>query len=297
MATEEPCTACTWTPGRQRRCFYKSNVSLFYGVSRRGVWSLGTQYILKDRERDPPNYEPQNTRFLQTCTTIPVPSTLTEWYEPDNVHMQITRRIEGITLDKAWPSLSETEKHGIAKQTSDYLTQLRTLHSDQIESLDHGPLHASLLFAGRDGSPHGPLKSDGELWDEMAGGIKQLDDKIQSLIRQKMPPATPYTFSHGDLSQVNILVKDGKVTGIIDWEGGGYFPRWWEFAVTFRGETKDDSEWKALLRQHMENHGDAGEFWKICFHLRWYPELSERGKEILAALEAEAAPVGGSEKD
>ena len=39
-----------------------------------------------------------------------------------------------------------------------------------------------------------------------------------------MPPATPYTFTHGDLTSVNIMVENGNLIGIIDWEASGYYP-------------------------------------------------------------------------
>lgn len=38
------------------------------------------------------------------------------------------------------------------------------------------------------------------------------------------PVCTPYTFTHGDLNCQNIIVKDGELAGILDWESAGYFP-------------------------------------------------------------------------
>lgn len=37
-------------------------------------------------------------------------------------------------------------------------------------------------------------------------------------------------FTHGDLRQQNIMVKDGNVTGILDWEFSGWYPEYWEFS-------------------------------------------------------------------
>jgi aminoglycoside phosphotransferase (APT) family kinase protein len=167
---------------------------------------------------------------------------------------------------------------------------LRNIQSNQIESLENGPLYNEILFAGGSKIPHGPLKSDDELWNEMAGNIKQLPQEVQDFLRKKMPSAQPYTFTHGDLSQVNIMVKGTKLAGILDWECSGYYPRWWEFVRTLRGETKSDVEWKAILREHMECDGgdEAAEVWKHCFALRNYPKMREDGKEILAALYVEA---------
>lgn len=77
-----------------------------------------------------------------------------------------------------------------------------------------------------------------------------------------MPPATPYTFTHGDLSIGNIMVQDGNVSGIIDWELSRYFPVWWEYAATARIDGPEDREWKSLLRQNLLENVAAMEFWK-----------------------------------
>ncbi|OJJ89571.1 uncharacterized protein ASPGLDRAFT_264381 [Aspergillus glaucus CBS 516.65] len=37
-------------------------------------------------------------------------------------------------------------------------------------------------------------------------------------------------FTHGDLRLANIKVKDGHVTGILDWEFSGWYPEYCEFA-------------------------------------------------------------------
>lgn len=131
----------------------------------------------------------------------------------------------------------------------------------------------------------------------MVGNIKQLPEEVQEVLKKKMPSATPYTFTHGDLSTVNIIVKGTELSGIIDWEGSGYLPRWWEFVKTSRVETTNDKEWKGLLREYMEVHGEntkAVEFWKKCYKLRNYPKQRKGGEETLAALYVEARAEGGS---
>ena len=41
----------------------------------------------------------------------------------------------------------------------------------------------------------------------------------------------PYAikFTHADLSAQNVMVQNGKVTAIIDWEFAGWFPEYWEY--------------------------------------------------------------------
>ncbi len=40
-------------------------------------------------------------------------------------------------------------------------------------------------------------------------------------------------FTHADLRPANIIVKNGHIVGIIDWEMAGWYPEYWEFAKAF----------------------------------------------------------------
>lgn len=232
---------------------------------------MGSRYILKDRGDTPPNFDPQNLPFLRIATTIPVPMILDEWREPDGAHMTILRRIEGETLKEAWPSLSDHEKQRIARQTADYIGQLRNLQSDRLQCLDGSPLYSAYLFANGFGNPHGPFSSDDELWNGMAQALQRLSDDERQRLRQRMPAAKPYTFTHGDLNISNIMIKDGNVTGILDWEASGYFPVWWEFVATSIIDGPEDREWKHLLRGCMQNQTEAEAFWKEFLSLSRSP--------------------------
>ncbi|RHZ46012.1 uncharacterized protein CDV56_102898, partial [Aspergillus thermomutatus] len=102
--------------------------------------------------------------------------------------------------------------------------QLRKLHSPKMQSLGGQPIYSAFLFPGGYGLPHGPLSSDDELWAEMEVTLKGVPEDARLRLQNHMPPAAPYTFTHGDLTYVNIMVEDGCLTGIPDWEASGYFP-------------------------------------------------------------------------
>lgn len=150
-----------------------------------------------------------------------------------------------------------------------YLHQLRSLQSDKIQCLGGCPVFSNFLFkndssssSGEIGIPRGPLASDDELWAEME---RELDERIPEAarvrLRQRMPAAMPYTFTHGDLTMGNIMVEDGEVTGIIGWETAGYFPVRWEYVATSVSDGEEDREWKMLLRRYLPDYSAAREFW------------------------------------
>jgi thiamine kinase-like enzyme len=37
------------------------------------------------------------------------------------------------------------------------------------------------------------------------------------------------TFTHSVIAPRNILIKDGKIAAIVDWESAGWYPEYWEY--------------------------------------------------------------------
>ena len=269
---QEPCSACSWTTDRQDSCGYRSNIKVFYAVGDRAAWGIGSQRIIKDRSSHPPNTEAENLRFIRKNTTIPVPVVVDDWIEQGR-HFLIAERIPGTPLNELWSTLSECDKDSYAKQTVEYLSQLRVLCSTKIQNIHEEPVYSAFLFRDGYGIPHGPLSSDEQLWDEMAKSLQNVPLDVRNRLRQRMPAAQPYTFTHGDLTAKNIIVQDGRVTGIVDWESSGYFPAWWEFASTAIVDDEDDRSWKNLLQRHMEGLDEGLQFWRCYYTLSRWPNV------------------------
>ncbi|MBY6037746.1 aminoglycoside phosphotransferase family protein [Fictibacillus nanhaiensis] len=74
-------------------------------------------------------------------------------------------------------------------------------------------------------------------------GTRDLLDKL----RRDRPSFHPQTLIHGDFTLDNVLVKDGKVTSIIDWSGGAFGDPRYDVSLAIRPkpnafETKEDKE-------------------------------------------------------
>ncbi|KAL2832469.1 kinase-like domain-containing protein [Aspergillus cavernicola] len=243
----------SWTTERQKHCTYKSHIKLFYEAGDRGVWSLGSDLILKDRGPSLPTLEAPNIQFIQEETSILVPTVVESWEEEEEGHTLILmKRIPSEPLSKAWPKLSTDEKQNIVRQTAEYLLQLRKLQSEKMQAPSGRPIYSNFLFLDNkvSGRTHGPLLSDNELWTEMEPARIQL--------RNHMPPAPLCTFTHSDLTHVNIMVENGSLTSIIDWELAGYYLVWWEYVCTSFSDSEEDREWKTLLRRYMPDYSAAG---------------------------------------
>lgn len=290
------CIACGWTLDKQKRCHYASHLKLFYGASTRGVWSVGSDVILKDRPDEGPKakIEVKTLKHLAAHTDIPVPKVLRDWVDRDGRYFVMNERIDGQTLEEAWPSLSELQKIAIADQVVQVRKQLRSVTSGSIQCVDQSPCYPGLLFF--DLEPRGPFHSDQELWDALALKLRHLPQQVLENLKKRLPKCEPYVLTHCDLNLGNIMVQDGKVVSILDWEYAAYFPIWYEYVSASFGFTDMDVEWKKLLRDrfgaHDEAHEDAKAFWTDMCNLRQYPDLDEKGQEVLKRLGEQGSVLG-----
>ncbi|KAK2067911.1 hypothetical protein P8C59_001610 [Phyllachora maydis] len=192
-------------------------------------------------------------RFIQAHTTIPVAECVAhDW---DRI---TTRWVDGEQLGQAWPRLTPVQREGILDQLRDYIRQLHgvplppaaaagepfigRLNGDAavhpgIFQWTGGPfrtvkeLHAWLLSNGKRGPPEGRS----HFWQQLTS---RLADDV------------PIHFTHGDLAGRNIIVRDGRVAAIIDWERAGWYPAYWEYFWAIRGLDTRPQDW-GTLGQHI----------------------------------------------
>lgn len=136
--------------------------------------------------------------------------------------------------------------------------------------------------------PHGPFHSDLELWDALAMAYDNLPKDVFENVKKRFPKSEPFVLTHCDLNLGNIMVRNGQVVGILDWEYAAYLPVWYEYISASFAFTEMDVEWKKVLRGRLGVHGDAYDdaraLWKDLISLKQYPNLDEKGKKALERL-------------
>lgn len=158
--------------------------------------------------------------FLAKATTatninIPAPKQICDWVDQNGRHFTMTERIQGQTLEQAWPSLSEAQKISIADQVAQVRKQLRSnFTSTTIQTIDQGPCYPGLLFL--DMKPYGPFHSDQELWDALAVAYNNLPQDTFNKVKKRFPKSEPFVLTHCDLNLDNIMIRDGEMVGILD---------------------------------------------------------------------------------
>jgi aminoglycoside phosphotransferase (APT) family kinase protein len=204
------------------------HVKPFYGADRRGTWSIWSDVILKERPDEGPKTEDTTLAYLASIpnVNIPAPKVLRDWVDANARYFVLLERMHGQTLEQAWPSLSESRKMAIADQVIEVRKKLRSLTSESMQSVDRSPYYPRLLFSDRE--PHGPFHSDLELWDAISltlhnTATKHFPQQALENLRKRMPRCEPYVLTHCDLNLGNIMVQDGQLVGILDWEYAAYY--------------------------------------------------------------------------
>lgn len=186
--------------------------------------------------------EVEAMRFVSRHTTIPVPRV----YAAGEQHFTM-EFIEGETLAQAWGNtLSAEDKTLVCRQLRDYISQLRALKSPNglICSFGGRPV----IDARRRSSYRGgPFTNEAAYNDFLVSDLIG-PSKIHDIIRRQMRADHEIVLSHGDLHDINIMVRPGVgVVAIIDWEKAGYYPEYVDLLTPLRTTQWSSGYYEELL--------------------------------------------------
>ncbi|KAE8345925.1 hypothetical protein BDV24DRAFT_148025 [Aspergillus arachidicola] len=211
------CIACGWTSKQQRQCCYSSHVKLIYGAHNRGVWSIGSDLILKERPDEGPKLEVKALSQLLANKDIPVPKVLRDWVDDNHRYFILEERVDGQTLEETWPSLSTSQKALITDQVAEVRNQLKNITSPSIQSnlkmrfpscepyvLTHCDLNVGSIMV-KDGKLVGSLDWEYAayypIWYEYvsaSSGLTEMDAEWKTHLRERLDA---YGDAYGDAKE------------------------------------------------------------------------------------------------
>ncbi|KAH7417869.1 kinase-like domain-containing protein [Cadophora sp. MPI-SDFR-AT-0126] len=246
--TLELCRSCGWTAKNECHSSYVSRVRIMHTKANKGMWSLGgSQWILVDQPNDPDTLgnDFMTYEFLrkQPDCKIPLLKEIRCISQPnDPIRFLLMSRAEGVTLRSIWRKLTPAQRLSYSWQVADILLELRKFTSPVPQKVDGTPLDDPVIGVCLDLVPCcKKIGRTGKAWfadlaEELRHALERkhktndptiIEEKLQEL-RERFPEQEPYVLSHGDLHPGNIMVKDGKIEAILDWEWAGYYPWWYE---------------------------------------------------------------------
>ncbi|KAK2809125.1 hypothetical protein FQN50_004182 [Emmonsiellopsis sp. PD_5] len=159
--------------------------------------------------------------------------------------------VPGKPLDKVWPTLNEQQRASIKQQLADHLKLFRSCTKPYIGRVNHQPTRNP--YEGIETKFMGPFDSEAKFDEWCLSRLKGASEKNKwrkTLTELRSTSPSRFMLTHGDLFPRNILVEDGKVTGIVDWERSGFYPEYVEYALAARLYDYGGEEWwKPLLME------------------------------------------------
>ncbi|KAB8364864.1 hypothetical protein FH972_024725 [Carpinus fangiana] len=224
------------------------------------VWSIGTSVICKVKSWIEGLQSESDTITFAKAMLSPhmVPDVLHTWVDSAlDRSFTVERRVIGTTLDVAWPSLSGLQKTAIASEVAACCHILAQTTSRSFETVHHRGIVESFLGSRDFYSPE-------PSWKPFLLPVLP-PTEFQSFTAAYFQGQYPlvdegFVFYHADLGPGNIMVHNGLLRGIIDWESAGFYPRWWislkpKLSAGFLlspGVATDRKEWVKLLTGELE---------------------------------------------
>lgn len=219
--------------------------------------------------------------FIASQTNIPVPHVYCSFVRKKSTYI-VMERIPGKTLAAAWPGLSDLEREHVLMQLRNIIQELRALPAPDhsVQSCVGGSLRDSRI--PRREPRFGPFPSILAFHHWLREGLQldqcpdhQDDDEKWAEIKRMIvmhdgqEPALP-VFTHGDLNPFNILLRDGKIVAIIDWEFSGWYPHYWEYTSAWLGN-KTRQGWQNLVPKFIDPCPD--ELGMEAIRQRWWGDF------------------------
>ena len=197
--------------------------------------------------------EAATLQFIANHTSIPVPKVYCAFKYKDWTYI-VMERIEGQKLAVGWLKRSQESKERILIQLRQLIAELRSIpppKDAKIANAVGGTIYDGRLSGGS--IRRGPFKDIQEFHLHLREGLEAHPGHAPE-VRELFTAhdgTWPICFTHGDLSSLNILVRDDCVVGIVDWETAGWYPSYWEY-TTARNVNPRNEFWREEIDKFLE---------------------------------------------
>ncbi|EJT78902.1 hypothetical protein GGTG_03995 [Gaeumannomyces tritici R3-111a-1] len=213
----------------------------------------------------------------ENTTSVPVPKVHCAFVHKNRAYI-VMERVRGSIMGKALqqPPISDDEqaRKRLLQHLRSIVQELRSIPPPPgmvgVQSCTGGSLHDCRI--PRDYPRFGPFNSIREFHFWLRDGFDlanyphrdaaDADDEdgmwrgLKDMVALQDGPWPAPVFTHGDLHAGNILVDRDRVSAIIDWEGAGWYPCYWEYTQAWTLALMNDV-WQDLLPEFMEPYPEA----------------------------------------
>jgi hypothetical protein len=241
--------------------------------------------------------EAENLLFLAENCTARVPKCYGYGHLPESKKPYIIMNfIEGATAEVLYPTLDKVDQAEIVRQIAeqvaiwrsmpdpgyigsigkrpleDWFWREQPLNSRPSDRFHRGPFENHHEFADCI-ILHTNARSDPEVRERIAPGVKLWNFCLHEALKDSRT-----TWSHCDLMPKNIMVnkegtnEDGSgiwTVTVIDWENGGWYPEWWEWADHENFQGRPLKWWCEIMPAIIPVYAKEMFMWRVFEEITW----------------------------
>ncbi|KFA52012.1 hypothetical protein S40293_10286 [Stachybotrys chartarum IBT 40293] len=171
--------------------------------------------------------------FVAQHTSVPIPK-IYEIYEYDQGAHLVMQEVPGGNIKLCYGGMTPEQIKTFGRELADCLLQLRAL-SPPSPGFIGSVRQESNIDHSLSGKPFGPFSSIADFHTYLRRGrpLAHLEGELDVVRTHSTPEKYSVKFSHAELNPNNIMVKDGHITAVIDWEFAGWYPEYWDYCKMY----------------------------------------------------------------
>lgn len=171
------------------------------------------------------------TIFVAQHTTIPVPRILDVIESTEGFFVLMTC-LPGVPSAEVVPRMNQSACEILQNDIHNALLQLRSLPIPPSVTISNFIGGGSLQHRIASSAPIGPFSTVKELHDLILSHVwgDHRNQVLETANRISYSKCHRVCFTHGDLRPWNVLVHNGRLSGLVDFGSSGWFPEYWEHA-------------------------------------------------------------------
>ncbi|KAG5990811.1 hypothetical protein E4U52_004226 [Claviceps spartinae] len=210
-------------------------------------------------------------QLVRRHTNVPVPSALDLVSDSENSYSYLlTTTVRGVPLGRCIDTLSHDEVTTLVGDLQECLSKLRAIPKEVAPKYAITNALGKACYDGRliTGSNYDEARGD------FFGPFVDEDDFNDTLRCGALPNVVHSSghetvLTHGDLNMRNIMMHNGRLSGIIDWETCGWYPDYWDYTKA-HFITKLHRRWLKIVDAVFEKLGNFEAELAVERQLWWY---------------------------
>jgi aminoglycoside phosphotransferase len=192
--------------------------------------------------------------------------------------VMVSERVPGVPLVQIWQTASKSERASYKEQLRLQLKRMRECTQPFIGRVNKsGERQPTYNIYDRLLTTYcGPFETQNEFEEwcldralPKAGLLSRYKWK-RFIEREQHDASGRFVLTHGDLTPRNIMAHEGKITGIVDWERGGFFPEYAEYAFAMALGHSIEDWWIPVLKDILQPcSGERVKFTKLVEDRGW----------------------------